>query len=64
MIPGDQLWPINRTWEIHCGKNDFSTLDRFQKAIEKRYGEARDVADLILDAKDLLENIHQEYWQQ
>ena len=28
------------------------------------YGAARDVVDLILDAKDLLENIHQEYWQQ
>ena len=28
------------------------------------YGAARDVADLILDAKGLLENIHQEYWQQ
>jgi len=51
MIPGDQLWPINRTWEFHCGKNDFSTLDRFQKAIENRYGEARDVADFAKKAQ-------------
>ncbi|MFT5519797.1 MAG: 3-deoxy-D-manno-octulosonate 8-phosphate phosphatase (KDO 8-P phosphatase) [Enterobacterales bacterium] len=28
------------------------------------YGAARDVADLILDAKGLLENIHDGYWQQ
>jgi len=53
MIPGDQLWPINRTWEFHCGKNDFSTLDRFQKAIDKRYGEARDVVDFTKKAQVL-----------
>lgn len=28
------------------------------------YGAVRDVADLILDAKGLLEDIHQGYWQQ
>ncbi|MFT5450861.1 MAG: 3-deoxy-D-manno-octulosonate 8-phosphate phosphatase (KDO 8-P phosphatase) [Enterobacterales bacterium] len=28
------------------------------------YGAARDVADLILDAKGLLDNIHNGYWQQ
>ena len=28
------------------------------------YGAARDVADLILDAKGLLDNIHDGYWQQ
>ena len=31
---------------------------------EGGYGAARDVADLILDAKGLLESIHEEYWQQ
>ena len=28
------------------------------------YGAARDVADLILDAQGILENIHLDYWQQ
>ncbi|RLA02401.1 MAG: 3-deoxy-manno-octulosonate-8-phosphatase KdsC [Gammaproteobacteria bacterium] len=28
------------------------------------YGAVRDIADLILDAKDLLTDIHQDYWQQ
>ncbi|MCK4991712.1 MAG: glycoside hydrolase family 2, partial [Bacteroidales bacterium] len=51
MIPADQLWPINKTWEVHCGKNEFSTLDRFQEAIEKRYGEATDVADFTKKAQ-------------
>ncbi len=51
MIPADQLWPINETWELHCGKNEFSTLDRFQEAINKRYGEAKDVADFAKKAQ-------------
>ena len=51
MIPEDQLWPVNETWELHCGKNEFSTLDRFQEAINKRYGEARDVADFAKKAQ-------------
>jgi len=53
MIPEDQLWPINETWEYHCGKNNFSTLDRFQKAIEMRYGKARDVNDFANKAQIL-----------
>jgi exo-1,4-beta-D-glucosaminidase len=51
MIPADHLWPIDETWEVHCGKNEFSTLDRFQKAIEKRFGEATDVADFAKKAQ-------------
>ncbi|MDN5217067.1 glycoside hydrolase family 2 TIM barrel-domain containing protein [Fulvivirgaceae bacterium BMA12] len=38
MIPGGNLWPIDETWEYHCGLNDFSKLDRIEKAISERYG--------------------------
>ncbi len=51
MIPAAHLWPIDETWEHHCGKNEFSTLDRFQKAIDKRYGKATDVADFAKKAQ-------------
>jgi len=51
MIPADHLWPINKIWEYHCGKNEFSTLDRFQEAIVMRYGEATDVTDFTKKAQ-------------
>lgn len=53
MIPEDHLWPIDHTWEFHCGLNEFSTLDRFQEAIAKRYGEAKDVSDFAFKAQVL-----------
>lgn len=44
-IPVQNLWPIDEVWEFHCGTNEFSTLDRATKAIEKRYGKANSVED-------------------
>jgi exo-1,4-beta-D-glucosaminidase len=44
-IPEQNLWPIDKLWEFHCGTDEFSTLDRATKAIEKRYGKATDVED-------------------
>ncbi len=38
MIPAGHLWPIDEYWDFHCGLNEFSHLDRFCKALEKRYG--------------------------
>ncbi|RKN80778.1 glycoside hydrolase family 2 [Ulvibacterium marinum] len=38
-IPEDKLWPINETWNYHCGLYEFADLDRFVKAINQRYGE-------------------------
>jgi exo-1,4-beta-D-glucosaminidase len=38
MVPTDHLWPIDDYWDFHCGLNEFSHLDRFYKALEKRYG--------------------------
>lgn len=45
MIPENHLWPIDDYWNFHCGKNNFSHIDRIQVAIEKRYGKATDVED-------------------
>ncbi len=38
MLPKDQLWPINRVWDYHCGRYEFSDLSRFTKAMDQRYG--------------------------
>ncbi|HBC78780.1 MAG TPA: hypothetical protein DCZ51_09120 [Bacteroidales bacterium] len=38
MIPPESLWPINDTWEYHCGRNEFQTLDRYNKAMNERFG--------------------------
>ena len=51
MIPENHLWPVNKIWEFHCGKNDFSTLDRYQKAISARYGKASDVTEFAKKAQ-------------
>lgn len=51
MIPEDHLWPIDPVWELHCGLNEFSTLERCRKAIAKRYGEAKDAGDFAFKAQ-------------
>ncbi|WP_439183240.1 glycoside hydrolase family 2 protein [Carboxylicivirga taeanensis] len=40
MIPEDKLWPINETWNFHCGRHQFGSLDRYLNSFNKRYGEA------------------------
>ncbi len=51
MIPADHLWPVDKVWEYHCGKNDFKTLDRFIKAIDERYGKASGVDNFTIKAQ-------------
>jgi exo-1,4-beta-D-glucosaminidase len=38
MIPSDSLWPINEIWEFHCGRNEFQTLSRYNRAMNERFG--------------------------
>ena len=40
MIPQSHLWPIDEYWHFHCGLNEFNSLDRYQQAINRRYGRA------------------------
>ena len=37
-IPEDQLWPISKVWNYHCGRYEFANLNRFKTAIKERYG--------------------------
>lgn len=44
-IPEDQLWPVNEVWDYHCGRYEFSTIDRFITAINERYGTPKDITE-------------------
>ena len=46
MIPENDLWPPNNDmWNYHAGRNEFQTLNRYLKAFNARYGEAKNVED-------------------
>lgn len=52
MIPEDKLWPQSKEdWEYHAGRNAFSTLDRYNKAIEKRYGKPESIEEYAFKAQ-------------
>ncbi|MCF6332308.1 MAG: hypothetical protein L3J11_03410 [Draconibacterium sp.] len=44
MLPEKSLWPIDKKyWEYHTGRNEFTTLDRFRKALNARYGKSSSI---------------------
>ena len=46
MLPEESLWPIDKKyWEYHTGRNQFTTLDRYRKALSSRYGESSSVEE-------------------
>lgn len=51
MIPEDKLWPINSTWDFHCGRNEFQTLERFTSAFNIRYGTQDNVEDFTFKSQ-------------
>lgn len=44
-IPEDKLWPINETWNYHCGRYEFADLSRFIEAIDQRYGKPDSIVE-------------------
>jgi exo-1,4-beta-D-glucosaminidase len=46
MFPPHKLWPVNEVWDFHAGGGKFKNIKVFTNALEKRYGTAKDVADL------------------
>lgn len=45
MISEKNIWPFNDTWDYHSGRHEFSTLNRYNKAFNARYGEATSAED-------------------
>ncbi|SDE99294.1 exo-1,4-beta-D-glucosaminidase [Pricia antarctica] len=44
-IPENKLWPINDIWEYHCGRYEFSDLNRFIEAMDARYGRPHSIEE-------------------
>jgi exo-1,4-beta-D-glucosaminidase len=45
MLPKDHLWPIDDFWDFHAGGGGYRNVNIFNKALEERYGKAKDLAD-------------------
>ncbi|MGH9326582.1 MAG: glycosyl hydrolase 2 galactose-binding domain-containing protein [Terriglobia bacterium] len=44
-LPANKLWPINKYWTFHAGAEEERTLKVFTKAMNARYGAAKNVSD-------------------
>lgn len=53
MIPENHLWPIDEVWDYHCALYEFGTLSRFKEALDKRYGESKNVEEFAAKAQML-----------
>ena len=52
MIPEKDLWPAdNKIWNFHSGRKDFNTLGVYLKALNAKYGDPKDLNDLIFKAQ-------------
>lgn len=52
MFPKESLWPIDKKqWEYHTGRNQFTTLDRFLKGLNARYGSASGIEDFAFKSQ-------------
>ena len=51
MLPPEKLWPINDTWNFHCGRFEFGNLDLYVKAFNARYGAASSAEDFTFKAQ-------------
>lgn len=51
MIPKEHLWPIDEFWNYHAGGEQFKNINVFTKALNSRYGTAKDVRDYALKSQ-------------
>ncbi|HEY2118307.1 MAG TPA: glycoside hydrolase family 2 protein [Candidatus Acidoferrum sp.] len=45
LLPPDKLWPISDYWNFHAGGGQFKNIQVYTKALEARYGPAKDASD-------------------
>ena len=53
MFPKEKLWPVNDLWHFHCCRGMFKDLDRYNQAMDRRLGPARDLEDYARKAQFL-----------
>jgi exo-1,4-beta-D-glucosaminidase len=51
MFSPDHYWPVDDTWNFHCGRNEFNNMDRYMTAFNKRYGPAEHLDDFAKRAQ-------------
>lgn len=52
MIPEADLWPPdNKVWNYHSGRKDFNTMGVYLNAMNKKYGESKNLEELALKAQ-------------
>lgn len=52
MIPAADLWPAdNKMWNYHSGRKDFNTIGVYLKAMNKKYGESKNLEELALKSQ-------------
>ncbi|HPG38959.1 MAG TPA: glycoside hydrolase family 2 TIM barrel-domain containing protein [bacterium] len=51
MIPPEHLWPIDEMWNYHCGRNEFNKLDRYNNALNRRYGAPASLEEYLQKAQ-------------
>jgi len=51
MFPEDKLWPVNEIWDFHSGRNQFSTIGNYHRALDKRYGPSDNIEEFVRKAQ-------------
>jgi exo-1,4-beta-D-glucosaminidase len=51
MFPENKLWPVNELWNYHSGRNQFNTIDNYVNAMNKRYGESKNIDEFVKKAQ-------------
>jgi exo-1,4-beta-D-glucosaminidase len=52
MMPAEKLWPpMNDHWDWHSGRKDFNSVKVYLTALNKRYGEPKNLEELALKAQ-------------
>ncbi|MCI0611822.1 glycoside hydrolase family 2 [bacterium] len=47
----EHFWPIDDTWNFHCGRNEFNTLEKYMESFNKRYGPAESLEEFSKKAQ-------------
>jgi exo-1,4-beta-D-glucosaminidase len=42
---------IDKVWDYHCARHEFSTLDRYLEALNRRYGKVKSLEDFVRKAQ-------------
>ncbi|MFM7022510.1 MAG: glycosyl hydrolase 2 galactose-binding domain-containing protein [Flavobacteriales bacterium] len=48
MFDGKAKWPIDSSWNYHCGRHAFGDMKRYMKSFEQRYGVSPSLEDFSL----------------